>query len=90
MTWSDVHNTIDHTYKFFRMTLLLGPPASGKTTLLLALAGKLDKELQVEIFFFPSYILVDAYNNFSTSFHLVNDMGFSKISGFWEGNLQWS
>lgn len=30
-----------------RMTLLLGPPSSGKTTLLLALAGKLDKELKV-------------------------------------------
>ncbi|XP_073124129.1 pleiotropic drug resistance protein 1-like [Henckelia pumila] len=30
-----------------RMTLLLGPPNSGKTTLLLALAGKLDPELQV-------------------------------------------
>ncbi|XP_059641884.1 pleiotropic drug resistance protein 1-like isoform X2 [Cornus florida] len=29
-----------------RMTLLLGPPSSGKTTLLLALAGKLDPELQ--------------------------------------------
>ncbi|KAI3775037.1 hypothetical protein L1987_49605 [Smallanthus sonchifolius] len=29
-----------------RMTLLLGPPSSGKTTLLLALAGKLDKELK--------------------------------------------
>ncbi|KAI3716293.1 hypothetical protein L6452_23529 [Arctium lappa] len=28
-----------------RMTLLLGPPSSGKTTLLLALAGKLDKDL---------------------------------------------
>lgn len=28
-----------------RMTLLLGPPSSGKTTLLLALAGALDKEL---------------------------------------------
>ncbi|KAJ4821925.1 hypothetical protein Tsubulata_041743 [Turnera subulata] len=31
-----------------RMTLLLGPPASGKTTLLLALAGKLDPSLKVE------------------------------------------
>ncbi|KAH9604839.1 hypothetical protein KSS87_022658 [Heliosperma pusillum] len=31
-----------------RMTLLLGPPSSGKTTLLLALAGKLDKDLQVQ------------------------------------------
>jgi len=30
------------------MTLLLGPPASGKTTLLLALAAKLDPELKVE------------------------------------------
>ncbi|MFQ6639021.1 hypothetical protein Gotur_014678 [Gossypium turneri] len=29
-----------------RMTLLLGPPSSGKTTLLLALAGKLDPALQ--------------------------------------------
>ncbi|XP_058074190.1 ABC transporter G family member 42-like [Magnolia sinica] len=31
-----------------RMTLLLGPPSSGKTTLLLALAGKLDRELKVQ------------------------------------------
>ncbi|XP_058780574.1 ABC transporter G family member 35-like [Vicia villosa] len=31
-----------------RMTLLLGPPSSGKTTLLLALAGKLDPDLRVE------------------------------------------
>ncbi|KAM7471717.1 hypothetical protein LguiA_009900 [Lonicera macranthoides] len=29
-----------------RMTLLLGPPSSGKTTLLLALAGKLDPDLK--------------------------------------------
>ncbi|KAL5975218.1 Pleiotropic drug resistance protein tur2 [Asimina triloba] len=29
-----------------RLTLLLGPPGSGKTTLLLALAGKLDPELE--------------------------------------------
>jgi DNA polymerase III delta prime subunit len=31
----------------YRMALLLGPPSSGKTTLLLALAGKLDSELRV-------------------------------------------
>ncbi|KAJ7962916.1 Pleiotropic drug resistance ABC transporter [Quillaja saponaria] len=30
-----------------RMTLLLGPPSSGKTTFLLALAGKLDSDLKV-------------------------------------------
>ncbi|KAG6409649.1 hypothetical protein SASPL_127690 [Salvia splendens] len=30
-----------------RLTLLLGPPSSGKTSLLLALAGKLDPELKV-------------------------------------------
>ncbi|GKF17554.1 ABC transporter G family member 29-like protein, partial [Tanacetum coccineum] len=31
-----------------RMTLLLGPPSSGKTTLLMALAGRLDPGLTVE------------------------------------------
>ncbi|KAJ0709582.1 putative ABC-type xenobiotic transporter [Helianthus annuus] len=31
-----------------RMALLLGPPSSGKTTLLLALAGRLDPSLRVE------------------------------------------
>ncbi|GAB2269455.1 transcription factor [Dionaea muscipula] len=30
-----------------RMTLLLGPPSSGKTTLLLALAGRPDKDLKI-------------------------------------------
>ncbi|KAM6592902.1 hypothetical protein CsatA_000605 [Cannabis sativa] len=30
-----------------RMTLLLGPPGAGKTTMLLALAGKLDNDLRV-------------------------------------------
>uniref|UniRef100_A0A453NPV2 ABC transporter domain-containing protein n=1 Tax=Aegilops tauschii subsp. strangulata TaxID=200361 RepID=A0A453NPV2_AEGTS len=34
-------------WSFFRMSLLLGPPGSGKTSLLLALAGKLDSTLKV-------------------------------------------
>ncbi|XP_044480567.1 pleiotropic drug resistance protein 1-like isoform X2 [Mangifera indica] len=39
-------NDISGIIKPKRMTLLLGPPASGKTTLLLALAGKLDASLK--------------------------------------------
>ncbi|XVF86695.1 hypothetical protein PTKIN_Ptkin18bG0062800 [Pterospermum kingtungense] len=40
-------NNVSGIIKPSRMTLLLGPPASGKTTLLLALAGKLDPTLKV-------------------------------------------
>ncbi|XP_018685381.2 pleiotropic drug resistance protein 2-like isoform X1 [Musa acuminata AAA Group] len=39
-------NDVSGILKPARMTLLLGPPASGKTTLLLALAGKLAKNLR--------------------------------------------
>lgn len=35
---------------YFRLTLLLGPPSSGKSTLLLALAGQLKSDLQVQKF----------------------------------------
>jgi Ni2+-binding GTPase involved in maturation of urease and hydrogenase len=50
------------------MTLLLGPPSSGKTTLLLALAGKLDPDLKVKIisvqfqFFLGFAILFKLFN----------------------------
>ncbi|RZC89025.1 hypothetical protein C5167_030719 [Papaver somniferum] len=40
-------NDISGAIKPCRLTLLLGPPSSGKTTLLLALAGRLDKNLVV-------------------------------------------
>lgn len=37
------------------MTLLLGPPGSGKTTMLLALSGKLDSTLKVS---YPKNLLI--------------------------------
>ncbi|PPD92547.1 hypothetical protein GOBAR_DD10505 [Gossypium barbadense] len=37
---------VSGTIRPCRMTLLLGPPSSGKTTLLLALAGKLNRDLK--------------------------------------------
>jgi len=40
-----------------RMTLLLGPPSSGKTTLLLALSGKLDKSLKVKLLLFNIHMV---------------------------------
>ncbi|KAI3510433.1 hypothetical protein L1887_17421 [Cichorium endivia] len=41
-------NNVSGIIKPSRMTLLLGPPSSGKTTLLLALAGRADPGLAVE------------------------------------------
>ncbi|KAF3671253.1 Pleiotropic drug resistance protein 6 [Capsicum annuum] len=40
-------NNISGVIRPSRLTLLLGPPSSGKTTLLLALAGRLDKNLKM-------------------------------------------
>uniref|UniRef100_A0A3Q7GZ29 ABC transporter domain-containing protein n=1 Tax=Solanum lycopersicum TaxID=4081 RepID=A0A3Q7GZ29_SOLLC len=40
-------NNISGFLRPSRLTLLLGPPSSGKTTLLLALAGRLDKNLMI-------------------------------------------
>ncbi|CAN6460441.1 unnamed protein product [Victoria cruziana] len=42
-----VINDVSGIIKPSRLTLLMGPPGCGKTTLLLALAGKLDKLLQL-------------------------------------------
>ncbi|XWS16998.1 hypothetical protein CRYUN_Cryun33cG0029800 [Craigia yunnanensis] len=41
-----IFNDVSGIIKPRRMTLLLGPPSSGKTTLLLSLAGKLGKDLK--------------------------------------------
>ena len=50
-------------YVVFRMTLLLGPPSSGKSTLMRALTGKLDKRLKVltRLVFISYAFLPDAY-----------------------------
>jgi energy-coupling factor transporter ATP-binding protein EcfA2 len=50
------------------MTLLLGPPSSGKTTLLLALAGKLDPDLKVKI----NSFLLQFFLGFAILFKLFN------------------
>ena len=56
------------SYVFCRMTLLLGPPSSGKTTLLLALAGKLDPDLKVKIISFQ----LQFFLGFAILFKLFN------------------
>ncbi|XP_016571238.1 pleiotropic drug resistance protein 1-like [Capsicum annuum] len=60
---SDIHlRDISGIIKPNRLTLLLGPPTSGKTTLLLALAGKLDPTLKV-MFFVPVLTRRDIVRN---------------------------
>lgn len=48
--WPSLFHGVCVLLFLFRMTLLLGPPSAGKTTLLLALAGKLDSDLKVRTF----------------------------------------
>lgn len=51
-----------------RLTLLLGPPGCGKTTLLLALAGKLKKSLKVILQ--PIFVKVlTKFRDFSRDMH---------------------
>lgn len=66
----------------FRMTLLLAPPASGKTTLLLALAGKLDSKLKVNASSDQQIVLLQFKMQ-------ANDLKFPSWIGLRESNVQW-
>lgn len=48
---------------YFRLTLLLGPPSSGKTTFLLALAGRLAPSLQVVLHVIYHHPVCDIANH---------------------------
>ena len=77
------------------MTLLLGPPSSGKTTLLKALSGKLDKNLRVQYFSLSPLVYTlcradftfDTYNYSLTSFSMIRYLGKSPIAGTNFSNL---
>lgn len=67
------------------MTLLLGPPSSGKTTLLLALAGKLDPDLKVKrnLTLSSNFSLIGVQK----FIHISNLKRKSFASAFWKGEL---
>jgi energy-coupling factor transporter ATP-binding protein EcfA2 len=71
------------------MTLLLGPPSSGKTTLLLAMAGKLDPALKVNIISFRlrSFLICQFLPLFKL-FHLIPNLKTETSSSvFRDGDL---
>jgi energy-coupling factor transporter ATP-binding protein EcfA2 len=72
------------------MTLLLGPPSSGKTTLLLAMAGKLDPALRVKIIF-PLHSSLNCQFLALLSSLISSLIQKTKTSPtvFREGDLQW-
>ena len=61
-------------YLCCRMTLLLGPPGCGKTTLLKALSGNLNKSLKVStLFLWFVLLLVETWkNNYLSEFRCAN------------------
>ena len=59
-----------------RMTLLLGPPSSGKTTLLLALAGKLDRDLRV----CSHFLLINQFTSIVSPHHHMSILFNHKVS----------
>lgn len=72
-----VHITKLLTLLFYRMTLLLGPPSSGKTTFLKALAGVLDKDLRVSDNLYELWIKILLCHFFHSFLNFI----FSKVEG---------
>lgn len=70
------------------MTLLLGPPGSGKTSLLLALAGTLPSDLKVLASFLHGPVK-DAYLNRLWEY-CTNMMIYTVTKGNRKYNLQWA
>lgn len=63
-----VINRVTH-FLLCRMTLLLGPPGSGKSSLLMALAGKLDSNLKVHTVLLLRVLL----NRIVVHYHLMSN-----------------
>jgi hypothetical protein len=70
------------------MTLLLGPPSSGKTSLLLALTAKLDKALKVRLLILHTYMCSLTIQFHSLSFQLKFVNQYLSIALFFK-DLAW-